>query len=553
MRSGLLSAIVSPSSQTASIFPCNWFSNCADNYIVQTFTPTSVTINPGQSATLTWSLYNFVGGYGDISLCIDGERPCSITPDAPRVTTCAVISESESGIYTTGDCSSPLTGTGGTYTAAPSRTTTYYLCSDFVNSHGGSCEASTVYVTSPTPTTFNSLTASPPAIPSGGGTTIGYSFTPGSGFYGCDLTGGNWGSGAYWLPAAASYGSAPLTAANNTINVACYDNNALGWTAWHTITVPIAAAPVSAGATSNSPVTVGQSATISFHADSATAPTQCQINNYNDTVALDNVAGCPSSANDTYTTPVFTTPGTYAYKFYYYQSGWTLVQTVSVVVNAAPPVTCANGLNGATYPSCTCPSGQVQSGSSCIVAPVVCGNGLNSATYPSCTCPSGQVQSGSSCITAPLCANGLANSYAPSCTCPSGQYQPLGSSSCVALPICANGLSQAYSPSCTCPSGQEQTGASCILAGSINSLTASPSRVLKGNTTTVSWSTGNMATCALSGFDASATSNLSSALSSSVNPTVNAKTIYTLGCIDKAGVPYSSSVTVNLIPQTIEL
>jgi hypothetical protein len=45
---------------------------------------------------------------------------------------------------------------------------------------------------------------------------------------------------------------------------------------------------------------------------------------------------------------------------------------------------------------------------------------------------------------------------------------------------------------------------------------------------------------------------VASALSSSITPVINSKTIYTLSCTDQAGIAYSSSVTVNLIPQTIE-
>jgi hypothetical protein len=261
------------------------------------------------------------------------------------------------------------------------------------------------------------------------------------------------------------------------------------------------------------------------------------------------------TANTTYGMDCFDTDGG--------STGW---QSATVTVTAAP--SCSNGLDINSYPSCTCPTNQTQSGSSCValtcpagysgtypncVAPS-CSNGLDINSYPSCTCPANQTQSGSSCI-ALTCSNGLAYAtYGPSCTCPSGQYQPLASNSCVALPVCANGLNQSYSPSCTCPSGQVQVqgGSTCVVAGAINSLTANPSRVLKGNSPTISWSTSNMATCVLSGFAATGTSVLSSALSSSVTPAVTGKTIYTLSCADQAGIAYSSSVTVNLIPQTVE-
>jgi len=155
----------------------------------------------------------------------------------------------------------------------------------------------------------------------------------------------------------------------------------------------------------------------------------------------------------------------------------------------------------------------------------------------------------------PLCANGLNDSYAPSCTCPAGQYQPPGGSTCVALPVCANGLNSSYSPSCTCPSGEVQVlgGSSCVPEGVINSLTATPSRVLKGNTATVSWDTLHMdGGCTLSAFSIAGTVTLSTKLSFSINPVINSKTIFTLSCIDAAGTPTAESVTVGLIPQTIE-
>ncbi len=88
--------------------------------------------------------------------------------------------------------------------------------------------------------------------------------------------------------------------------------------------------------------------------------------------------------------------------------------------------------------------------------------------------------------------------------------------------------------------------------GVINSLVANPSRVLKGNTSTVTWSTSNMDACALSALDSSGSISLSSVLSGTVSPVIQSKTIFTLTCADAAGLPYSSSVTVNLIPQTIE-
>ncbi len=233
-------------------------------------------------------------------------------------------------------------------------------------------------------------------------------------------------------------------------------------------------------------------------------------------------------------------------------------------VTAVPPASCSNGLNASYSPSCTCPASQVQSGSSCTTPSDICTDipGNQTSVPSSCTgpvpapvgscIPGGDSWSGSACV--PTCSNGLNASYSPSCTCPAHQYQPLGASTCVALPICANGLSEAYSPSCTCPSGQVQVagGSTCVLQGVINSFTANPSRVLKGNTAAISWSTSNMSSCTLSSLVSTGTSNLSSLLSSSITPTVNSKTIFTLTCTDASGASYSASATVNLIPQTIE-
>jgi hypothetical protein len=60
------------------------------------------------------------------------------------------------------------------------------------------------------------------------------------------------------------------------------------------------------------------------------------------------------------------------------------------------PPSCSNGLDSTQYPSCSCPSGQVQVGNICMVS--ACPNGLDSTQYPSCTCPAGYTQSGSSCV-----------------------------------------------------------------------------------------------------------------------------------------------------------
>jgi hypothetical protein len=550
---------VSPSSLTANIFDC-FFSSCGGGDVqhIYTLSANTYTVTPGAPVTLGWQAYSQIGNGADA--CINGFAPCSILTTPWTSQQCIDIPANPDAIPPidtfTGNCTgnipTPAGDASGTYVVNPTVTTTYYFCSDGMFGLGlTTCPHVTITVVCPagytgtppnctlpppppaTPTTFNYFTATPASVTSGNATTLNYSFTPGSGFFGCELVGGNWPTGIYWLPAVGSYGTGALTT-NNTIQVNCYDNNAYGWGLWHPLTVGINAAPlaaVSANATINTPVTVGQSATVSFYADSTDAPDQCQINNFDDSIDLKQVASCPSSSNQTYATQVFTVPGTYGYKFYYHRAGvWTFVKEVTVTVNPATAPVCANGLNYATYgPSCTCSAGTSQqpAGSSVcttdVTPPPSCANGLNYATYgPACTCSLGQVQSGPNCVTPPpvTCSNGLNSSYAPGCDC-------------TVL-------------------GQEQDGSICVFAGSIDSLTATPSRVLKGNPATIAWSSSHMATCSLSGFSAAGTDNLSSALSSSIAPAIQSKTIFTLSCIDAAGTPTSESVTVSLIPQTIE-
>jgi hypothetical protein len=483
--------------------------------------------------------------YGGALACYDGSIPCDILTTFRTSPKCIATYDEFDHVTYSGVCTGNIPNFSGKfsglYTVYPIVTATYYFCSDQMFAFGlNTCPSVTINVhcpsgyigsppnctlpVAPTPTTLTSFTATPASVSSGVGTTLAWAGTRGTNFNACMLIGGQWGGGT-WVGGSLpnQTNTAPITA-NTTYGVQCHDTT-YGWVGplWKAVTVA-ALAPVTADATSNSPRTVGQSATISFYADSANAPIQCQINNSSDTIALKNTPGCPSAAAQTYTTPVYTAPGTYTYKFYYYRNGWTLVKSVAVTVTAtAVPVgSCANGLNASYQPSCTCPAGQAQSGTVCAAAPVV------------------------------TCANGLSNSYAPSCTCPMGQVQ--SGSLCVAAPVvtCANGLNNSYAPSCTCSASQVQSGAVCVPRGVIQSFTASPSRVLKGNTATVSWSTSNMSACALSSMTATGTAVLSALRSSTLTPTINSKAVFTLTCSDASGASYSASATVSLIPKTIE-
>ncbi len=251
------------------------------------------------------------------------------------------------------------------------------------------------------------------------------------------------------------------------------------------------------------------------------------------------IARGPLTGNATY--------GIYTVDNYYGWVGpWNTTVTVSAPV--APKGPC-NDIPAAT----TLPNG-------CVAPAVVPGTcipsgGSYSAGSNTCSCPVGKHLEGTACVANPLCANGLNDSYAPSCACPAGQYQPGGVSYCVVLPVCTNGLSEAYSPSCTCPAGQVQVsgGSTCVPKGEIHSMTAQPSRVRKGNTGTVSWNTSAMVSCTLKGPVNGAMQTLSTELSGTRTVTITNQSVYTLSCADQSGASYSSTATINLIPEVEEL
>ncbi len=138
-----------------------------------------------------------------------------------------------------------------------------------------------------------------------------------------------------------------------------------------------------------------------------------------------------------------------------YGVAYGTVQCQTTVSVAAP--SCSNGLNISSYPSCQCPAGQVQSGTTCVTPS--CPNGLNISEYPTCQCPTGQTQSGTTCVVN-SCPNGLNIVQFPTCICPSGTVQ--NGATCVSVvSSCPNGLNIAQYPSCQCPTGQTQNGSIC--------------------------------------------------------------------------------------------
>jgi hypothetical protein len=108
-----------------------------------------------------------------------------------------------------------------------------------------------------------------------------------------------------------------------------------------------------------------------------------------------------------------------------------------------------------------------------------------------------------------------------------------------------------YSVSCVAPGGTTVGTVGITVLAPILSLTANPSRVQKGKTTTLTWSAQNITagTCLLKD---SLGSTLSSAASGSQTVTVNNQTVYTLSCTALSG-PQKQSVTVTLIPAFQEI
>lgn len=115
----------------------------------------------------------------------------------------------------------------------------------------------------------------------------------------------------------------------------------------------------------------------------------------------------------------------------------------SCVCNSSISCSAGTGAGGTvpsgTYPSCTCPGGQVYNSSS-----------------NTCACPGGQTWDGGTSTCRTPCPSGSTGTYSPSCTCPSPASYNSGSNTCTCpAPRVWNGSS------CACPSGQVWDGSTC--------------------------------------------------------------------------------------------
>jgi hypothetical protein len=307
-------------------------------------------------------------------------------------------------------------------------------------------------------------------------------------------------------------------------------------------------------------INVGQSTTI--HARFAAsagddALTQTALNEVPAGGAETTILGYNPQNYDYTFTP--TALGTYVFKPYVKTIAYPNWSTYgqSVTVNVISPV-CSGASNGGatgTYPSCTCNNGGTftVSTNSCSTPPTCSGasNGGATGTYPSCTCNNGGVFTAStnSCADPASCTfNG--NTIAP------GNSITAYQSSSVASPATCASISQLR----TCINGV-LTGSyaysSCMVTiapGSISSFAATPSRVHPGGSTTLTWSTSNMASCSVKSSDTPA-QTLSTALSTAglTTPAITRPETYTLSCTGLDTKSYMSQVQVKLVPVTTEL
>ncbi len=107
---------------------------------------------------------------------------------------------------------------------------------------------------------------------------------------------------------------------------------------------------------------------------------------------------------------------------------------------------------------------------------------------------------------------------------------------------------------CLCNNGYTLSGTQCVVtpppSASIGSFSATPTRVQKGNQTSLSWSTTGMTSCTVTDQN---NNLISTALSSTgTSATVNQATTYTLSCSDGTN-NYSSNITVGIVPTYREL
>ena len=494
----------------------------------------------------------------------------SVTPPAPTVTISASPSTVASGSAATLSWSSTnataCTASGGwagnepvngsRSTGALTANTTYTLTC--TGPGGNAAQSTTVSVKSPKPTV--SLSVGPSAIASGSSATLTWSSANAT-----SCTGSGAWSGSEALSGSQSTGA--LTA-NATYTLTC---TGPGGSAAQSATVSVKAAAPSISLSANpSTVTSGSGSTITWSSTNATACTASGA-----WAGAKPVSGSQSTgaltANTTY---ILTCTGT----------GGSAVQSATVTVNPDPtatvqvsasPSTVASGnassLTWSSTNATSCTASGAWSGSKALSGSQSTGALNANSTYSlTCTGPGGSAtQSTTVSVTPPaptvdLAANpstiasgssatlSWSSNNATSCTASgawSGSMPMSGSQSTGALKANA-----AYKLTCTGVGGSATQSATVSVTSPAPpptiSFSASPSTVVSGSSSTLSWSATNATSCTASGGWSG-----SEAISGSQSTgALKANTTYTLTCTGAGGsAAQSATVTVTSPAPTVTL
>lgn len=244
-----------------------------------------------------------------------------------------------------------------------------------------------------------------------------------------------------------------------------------------------------------------------------------------------------------------------------YTYGVDVPTGTNTLLSGTPKSITCGCTNGATnYPTCSqCPAGEAYISGTC----TPCSNG-------GCTGPGGN--SGDP-LDSLVCNNGATNpiacsTFAPTATLSasptsiiSGQSSTLtwsstNATSCNAVGGFSTGgrtsgtastgaltSTQNYQITCTGAGGSVSSNVVTVtVVQPTASITASPSRVHAGGSSTIAWSSTNVTSCTVVGPGISSASK-----SGSQTVTVNTQAIYTLTC-QTAGAPITQTATVNIIP-----
>lgn len=201
--------------------------------------------------------------------------------------------------------------------------------------------------------------------------------------------------------------------------------------------------------------------------------------------------------------------------------------TLPSISSGSSAGSCAAGYTGSCSYSCN--NGVwSQSSNSCVA--LTCSNGANN--YPTCnTCTAPLVWNGSSCI---VCSNG----------------------GCDLTGRCINNANNPPSCSTCTPPGLEWNPSThaCVPPAQVSvSISANPSRVRSGASSTITWSGSGIASCSITRNGASWGTDVSAA--GKVDSGITSQTVYAIAsCKDNTGTPVNitndplPSATVNLVP-----